>query len=246
MQASIQDRLVSALGTAVILALLGYLLFVGMSVDLRARADRAIALIDLRIAPPPPPHKPRPVERPRAGRPSSQPSPRNLRNKATPIVVPPPLILLPRPTPVVVAPKAGTGMAASNGASDRPGPGQGAGGNGNGLGGGGDGNGDGGGDTPPRHVKGRLKNADIPVDLLAVGRPYTVSVRYQVRVDGRVGDCAIAHSSGVAALDSLTCRLIQQRFRFDPSRDADGHPVESTIEEDQSWEIEAAPRVDPR
>ena len=241
MQASVQDRLWSALGTAVIVALLGYLLFVGMTVDLGRQTDRTLALLDLRMPPPPP--RPKAVERPKSGHAPSRPSPRNLKNQATPIVAPPPLILLPRPSPVIVAPKPGLGMAASNGGSDRAGPGEGAGGQGNGRGSGGNGDGDGGGDTPPRQIKGRLKDSDLPADLLQVGKPYTVSVRYRVEIDGRVGDCLIAHSSGSAGLDSLTCRLIQQRFRFDPSRDADGHPVESTIEEDQSWEVD--PPSDP-
>jgi protein TonB len=239
MQASVQDRVASALGTAIILALLGYALFVGMNVDIRRQADRAVALLDLRM--PPPPRKREP-QRPKLGRASSHASPPNLRNKATPIVVPPPIIPLPRPSPVIVSPKAGTGMAVSNGASDHPGPGQGAGGQGDGLGSGGDGDGDGGGDIPPRQIKGRLKDADLPADLLASGRLYTVSVRYVVTVDGQVGDCSIAHSSGVAGLDSLTCRLIRGRFRFKPSRDAGGQAVESVVEEDHSWEIDRPPQ----
>jgi protein TonB len=238
MQASVQDRLVSALGTAIILTLFGYLLIVGMNVDMRRQADRAIALLDVRIPLPPPVHKPKPVQNPKTGRPSSRPSPRNLKNKATPLVAPPPLIPLPAPSPVVVALKPGAGMATSNGASNRAGPGEGSGGQGNGSGNGGDGDGDGGGDTPPRQIKGRLKDSDLPADLLQTGRLYVVSVRYTVDVTGHVQDCAIAHSSGSAGLDTMTCRLIQQRFRFDPSRDAARHPVESIIEEDHSWEID--------
>jgi protein TonB len=238
MQASVQDRVVSALGTALILALLGYLLFVGMAVNIRTQADRAIALLDLRVPPPPPPHKRQPV-RPKLSRSSSQASPPNLRNKAAPIVVPPPVIPLPRPSPVIVSPRAGTGMAPSNGASDRPGPGQGAGGQGNGLGSGGDGDGDGG-DQAPRQIKGRLKYSDLPADLRDAGRHFTVAVRYEVETDGRVGDCAVAHSSGSAELDSITCQLIRQRFRFEPSHDADGRAVPSTIEENQSWDTDRA------
>jgi len=240
MRASIQDRLISALGTAVIVALLGYLLFVGMTVDIGRQADRAIALLDLRIPPPPPRPRSKPVEQPKAGHAPSRPSPRNLRNKATLIVAPPPLVILPRPSPVIVALDPGPGIAASNGASNHTGPGEGAGGQGNGRGSGGDGNG--GGDIPPQQIKGRLKDSDLPADLLAVGKPYTVSVRYTVEITGKVGDCVVAHSSGSVGLDALTCRLIQQRFRFDPSRDAGGHPVESTIEEDQSWEIDPSPQ----
>ena len=238
MQASVRDRLLSAVGTALILALFGYLLFVGMRVDIHRQADRAIALLDLRAPPPPPVHKPKPIVQSKLGHAPSRASPRNLHNKATPIVAPPPLVILPSPSPVIVALKPGTGMAPSNGASNRAGPGEGAGGHGNGLGSGGDGDGDGGGDVGPRQIKGRLKGADIPVGLIDTGREYTVSVRYKVEVTGKVGECAIEHSSGVAGLDALTCNLIQQRFRFDPGHDANRQPFEATIEENHSWEID--------
>ena len=240
MQASVRDRLLSAVGTALILALFGYLLFVGMRVDIHRQADRAIALLDLRAPPPPPVHKPKPIVQSKLGHAPSRASPRNLRNKATPIVAPPPLVILPSPSPVIGALKPGTGMAPSNGASNRAGPGEGAGGRGNGRGSGGDGDGDGdgGGDVGPRQIKGRLKGADIPVGLIDTGREYTVSVRYKVEVTGKVGECAIEHSSGVAGLDALTCNLIQQRFRFDPGHDANRRPFEATIEENHSWEID--------
>ena len=88
----------------------------------------------------------------------------------------------------------------------------------------GDGAGDGAGDggTPPRHVRGRLRDSDYPRGLGEAGIEGTVSVRYAVAVDGRVSDCAIAHSSGSVVLDATTCRLIEQRFRLSPSRDAAG------------------------
>lgn len=226
------------MGTAIIVGLLGYLLFVGMTVDIRGQADRAIALLDLRVPPPPPIHKPKPVVQPKLGHAPSKPSPRNLRNKATPIVAPPPLVILPSPSPVIVALKPGTGMAQSNGASNRAGPGEGAGGQGNGLGSGGHGDGDGGGDTPPRQIKGRLKYSDLPPDLRDSGRQFSVSVRYEVEIDGGVGSCTVERSSGAAELDALACQLILQRFRFRPSRDADGHAVASTIEENHSWELD--------
>ncbi len=237
MQASVQERLLSALGTAIIVGLLGYLLFVGMSVDLRVRAEQAIALISLT---PPPPEKPRPpVIRPKLAMPSGKASPPNLRNKATAIVALPPIVPLVVPTSIVAAPKAGIGMAPSAGASDRPGPGSGAGGQGDGTGSGGSGDGDGdGGDVAPRQIKGRIKQSDIPAGLLDTGKAYALSVRYHVEVDGRVGDCAVTRSSGNAVLDQRVCNLIQQRYRFVPAHDSDGHPFETTFEEDHSWEME--------
>ena len=190
----------------------------------------------------PQPPKPRAVQaaKPKGSKATGAPSPPNLRNQATQIVAPKlePLIV---PPPIVAATQAGTGRAANTGASDRVGPGQGAGGFGDGFGGGGDGaGGDGGGDVPPRWIKGRLRFSDLPAGLLEAERGGSVSVRYVVNIDGRVGNCLVTRSSGSAELDQITCALIERRFRFDPSRDGRGRPVRSIIVETHSWTIESS------
>jgi len=63
-------------------------------------------------------------------------------------------------------------------------------------------------------------------------------VLYVVSPRGRVTDCEIEHSSGNAELDDATCDLIVRRFRFRPSLDATGRPVESMIEENHTWIID--------
>jgi protein TonB len=62
-----------------------------------------------------------------------------------------------------------------------------------------------------------------------------VSVLFTVSTTGRVTDCQIRRSSGDPRLDDATCDLIIRRFRFDPSRDAQGRPVESLVESDHTW-----------
>jgi protein TonB len=233
---SVQERLVAASIAALIVLLAGYALIIGLSVDVRSVGDRTLALIDLPAPPPPPPPRQR-VERAHSKAAKQAPSPRNLKNEASRIVVPPPVIPLPVPPPIIAAPRAGLGMAPSNGASNRAGPGQGAGGVGNGLGGGGDGDGDGD-DIPPRQTAGRLKFSDMPADMRAAGKGGSVEVRYRVGVDGRASECIATKSSGNAELDQLTCQLIEQRFRFRPSRTSDGEPVSSLIVETHSWYVD--------
>ncbi len=43
--------------------------------------------------------------------------------------------------------------------------------------------------------------------------------------DGRVRDCRITASSGSAALDGATCRILRARARYRPARDAAGNPL---------------------
>ena len=236
----------SALGAALLVAALGAMLISGLAARVPALVRDSITLVSLdmrepqRAKPPPPPRpKPRPMEKPKSSKAKGAPSPANLRNQATQVVAPklPPIII---PPPIVAATQAGTGNAPNTGASDRLGPGQGAGGFGSGLGGGGNGEGgDGeGGDIPPRQVGGRLSFSDLPADLREAGRGGAVSVRYAVNIDGRVGNCQVTGSSGSAELDQITCALIEQRFRFVPSRDGRGRPVRSIIVETHSWTID--------
>ncbi|HEX8534636.1 MAG TPA: energy transducer TonB, partial [Allosphingosinicella sp.] len=142
----------------------------------------------------------------------------------------PPEVRLPVPPPVAAAPAPAVGRDASRGASDRPGTGSGAGGEGTGTGGGGSGSGSGSGGsgTRARQVAGALSGRDYPRAAKSARAGGTVLVRYTIGVDGRPSGCTVTRSSGNRDLDEATCRLIEQRFRYEPARDADGRPVAST------------------
>lgn len=227
----LHDRILSAIATALIMLGIGWALLFGLHVNPFRPADReAITAISVPVTPPPPERRPPPKAAKQAHVPS-KPSPPNLRNKATPIVAPKPVVVLPVPPVVTVAPTPSTGLAANSGASDRAGNGQGAGGEGNG-------NGDGGGDVPPRLKHGKLSFSDLPPALRTPHFNHKVGVIYTVETDGHADNCRIAASSGITQLDQLTCSLIEQRFRFDPSRDGAGHKVAARLYETHSWEIE--------
>jgi protein TonB len=50
-------------------------------------------------------------------------------------------------------------------------------------------------------------------------------------------------SSGHSELDSTTCRLIEQRFRYEPARDSEGRPVPQVVGWAQRWWQEGAGRI---
>lgn len=202
-------------------------------------------LLDL-VRPPPPQviANPSPTERQR--RREGAASPPNLEARRTELAVPPP-VLPPLPQQLVAALKPETGRARDSGSARIPGPGTGSGGLGTGTGsgrygdgpgGGGDGDGDGGGFTPPRRIRGEIRDRDFPRELGEAGIGGTVAVIYTVEPDGRATNCRVTDSSGSPELDETTCRLIEQRFRFDPSRDGRGRPVRSRIVQDHVWEVE--------
>ncbi|WP_422057625.1 energy transducer TonB [Sphingomonas sp.] len=232
----------AAVAAALTLAL-GALLVAGLAVRAQV-GKRADGIALFRVAPDPPP--PEAIRAPqRETRPEGEAAPPNLTSRATEVVAPEPVVPLPLPPPPLpVAEKAADSNEATSGAADVPGPGSGAGGQGDGFGAGGRGDGRGAGDpdaTPPRWVRGRIRDSDYPEDLADAGIGGRVTVLYLVETNGRVGDCEVVGSSGVPRLDALTCRLIRERFRFRPSRSGAGKPVPALIRESHEWVFERLP-----
>lgn len=58
-----------------------------------------------------------------------------------------------------------------------------------------------------------------------------------ITAEGRVSDCVITRSSGHAALDQATCRLLERRARFSPAQDSSGNPVAGTYDSSVNWQI---------
>ena len=248
------DRLGSAIAAIIVQGAFAALFLWGMGNDARQALVEPLKLIHIlppkperqtvTTDPPPRAASQSPKERftPREEGGSSPP---NLRSQATLIVAPRPIVPLPVRTPVVVAPVPGTGHAPSQGAAPVPGPGTGSGGfgdgSGSGVGGGGPGGGGYGEWEPPRLIRGRLRDSDFPAGLGEAGVQGTVGVIFTVRADGKVSDCQIRRSSGSSILDETTCRLIERRFVYEPSRDPDGRPVQSRVVENHSWIVEDDP-----
>ena len=252
-----RDRIKSALGVAAFHAVLGYALLAGLGFEVPAAVSEQLKLINLAEEPPPPPIKePKPVEvrtekesvkKARAEKPEGAASPPNLTSTPTPIVAPPPEIRLPVPSPVIAAPVAGVGSDPSAGAADIPGPGTGSGGQGtgtgSGAGGSGAGGGGGGGRIRARWISGRIRDRDYPRAAARAGIGGTVFLRFVVAPDGRVSECRVTRSSGSPDLDSTTCRLILQRFRYRPARDSTGRPVPEVITGEHHWELGEEPEA---
>lgn len=237
--APFQDRAASAVMSGGVVAALAWMLFAGLGVPMPRAMERGLQTFEV-ASPPAPPRRVIP-ERSRSRRPEGEAAPPNRRSRATRVAAPVPVVFLPVTSPLITAPVAGLGSDPSQGAAPLPGPGTGAGGVGEGTGSGGRGDGGGWGDeTPPRRLRGRIRDSDYPEEAARAGAGGVVSVRYAVEVDGRVSGCRITRSSGNAALDAITCRLITERFRYRPSLDGRGQPVRSMVVVDHEWIAEAA------
>jgi len=228
------DRGRAAAAVALLHLALGWAIVAGLGVDVRRAVEEPLRVFSIFEPPPPPPEisVPAPVRRPD---PEGAAAPPSLKSRPSPVVAPREA----RRSPVRAAPEpqpAPTGSAARAGASQTPGPGTGAGGEGSGAGSGRGGGGTGGGGTPARaqRISGSFDYSDHP-ERSRPGAVETVGVRFLVGADGRVRDCAVTRSSGNAKLDSTTCRLIEQRFRYRPATDAAGKPVPSIVSTVFSW-----------
>ena len=47
--------------------------------------------------------------------------------------------------------------------------------------------------------------------------------------------CTVLRTSGYEVFDNATCRLIEQRFRYTPARDASGRAVDWEVRTDYTW-----------
>jgi len=203
--------LVAALHILAILAILA-----AFTPDIGRRAVQSgLVALDLRDPPPPPPA---------TAPPARTAAPAGKQAIAAPLAAPTPKIVV---APVVTAPPvAATGTAAGSGARES-GAGTGAGGAGQGTGGGGQ-----------RFVQiaGRIDSArDYPIETRDQRIGTAVVIVFTVGTDGRVHNCRVRDPSGDPRSDAITCRLAEDRFRFRPSTDAAGNPIEATYGWRQSW-----------
>jgi TonB family protein len=79
--------------------------------------------------------------------------------------------------------------------------------------------------------------SDYPAEALAKGAQGITDFKLQVNADGRVEKCDIERSSGNAALDEATCRVITKRSRFRPAIDRTGHAASGTYTGMIHWRL---------
>lgn len=231
---TVRQRLIAGSAALVIVVGVGFALANGFDLQVVRRASEAISAIALPA--PPPPETPTPAQN-ASERKSGKASAANKYAKAAPVVAPKPKFMPPKPPPIATAPQPGVGNDASAGATPNPGPGSGAGGNGTGTGAGGSGNGTGGG-TRATWRSGTIRDSDYPRTASAAKIGGEVEVRFTIQPTGRVTGCRVTRSSGDVSLDTTTCRLIEERFRFKPATNAAGAPVTSAYGWRQSWWLE--------
>jgi len=230
-----RDRALALAGVAAVHVLIGYGLLTGLQVRLARTVEQAMTVIAL--AAPPPPPAPRPAKK-QAREAEGRAAPPNRTARPKPATAPPAAV--PLETPIAAPPVAGAGDRSIAGAARLSGPGQGGGGAGEGSGAGERGEGSGGGGIAmrSRKIAGQIVNRDYPRAVSRAGIGGSVTVTYMVGADGRVRGCTVARSSGNADLDATTCRLIEERFRYEPARNGRGEAMPEQRGWRQDWWLE--------
>lgn len=70
-----------------------------------------------------------------------------------------------------------------------------------------------------------FSDEDYPADAIRNYEQGAVAFRLDIGPEGKPTDCLLVRSSGSPSLDSTTCRLLLERVRFRPARDAQGKPT---------------------
>jgi protein TonB len=222
-----RERALSLAGVAVVQIALGLALFSGLRVSIARPPEIVQRLIEIDLPRSSPPRPIARMARPRPAHASAAApktehkpiggSPGTARSNAPPSV---PAVVATRPAPASSGGGAGTGPAAGPGA-------------GGGTGGQGYGGDEGGSDL--ELISGEILPSDYPPELGSRGIGGRVSVSFTVQVNGRPAGCRVTRSSGTPILDALTCRIIEQRFRFRPSTDRYGRPIPDEVDWDHDW-----------
>lgn len=95
--------------------------------------------------------------------------------------------------------------------------------------------------VPPQRARANLNNyfsvEDYPAAALRENSQGTTGFRLTIGPNGRVSDCSVTSSSGSAALDAATCRILNARARYTPARDSNGNPTTGTDSGRVTWRL---------
>jgi TonB family protein len=78
---------------------------------------------------------------------------------------------------------------------------------------------------------------DYPFVSLVNNDSGTVKIALLVNEQGRVADCSVIETSGVAMLDAQSCAVVTARARFTPAIGKDGKPTKDSFIETINWKL---------
>ena len=77
----------------------------------------------------------------------------------------------------------------------------------------------------------------VAVEALAARQEGVVTARFNIDAKGRTSKCSVVASSGSAQLDSRTCAIIEERFRYKAATNASGKPTDEWRTQRIAWRL---------
>jgi len=93
------------------------------------------------------------------------------------------------------------------------------------------------GPRPTTPLAGFFNSDDYPGVAMRDGQSGVVAFALLIDEAGKVADCTVTQTSGVATLDSQSCAIIQERAAFSPAVGADGKPAKSAAMQRIRWAL---------
>ena len=87
------------------------------------------------------------------------------------------------------------------------------------------------------NLQGLIRPEDYPDSAVRQMKSGTVAFVMLVNEQGRVADCTVVETSGVAALDAQSCAIMAERARFKPGIGMDGKPAKSVFKQRITWRV---------
>lgn len=78
---------------------------------------------------------------------------------------------------------------------------------------------------------------DYPRSARKAREQGSVGFRLEISPRGRIASCIVTASSGSAALDAATCRILRERARFEPARDERGRTIPDSVIGKIHWRL---------
>lgn len=90
---------------------------------------------------------------------------------------------------------------------------------------------------PVGDLRGLISASDYPGVALQQLQSGSVTMVLLIDEAGRVADCSLIETSGVAALDAQSCSIVTRRARLTPAVGADGKPRKSSFIQRITWKL---------
>jgi len=197
---------------AVLHALLAYAFVSGLAYKFVKGLNPDMKTFDVKEEPPPPPEEPPPP-------PPDQPSSPPMTAVQSPIPMPSP-VPVPITPPAPYVPPIPVAVPAPAPAPPAPPPPR---------------------IVPPQRARANLNSYfsadDYPAAALRGEDQGTTGFSLTIGTSGRVEACTVTSSSGSAALDQATCRILRSRARYTPARDQNGNPTSGRDSGRVTWRL---------